>query len=346
MSAETFSGNITHSEPAVNTYSETVQTLIDGSIRRNFDPLTDIPWDSDEYKVLPDDPRWILPSTVDLGKTDWYQEQSTERQIEIGQWRMADVAKTGLLFERMLVQAIMVHNVSEPNGSLDQQYSDLEAREELNHIMMFERLVDRIGVDTKGARVWFRKLLPLIVPAASQVKGGMWMVVLAGEEPIDHMQKELLRNGDQMHPLMRDIMAIHVAEEGRHISYAHQRLMNDVPKMSTASKLGLAAMAPAAMRTLHDVIVIPPADELAAMNVPEYASNQIWGSKTAQARRDRSDKFPDVRMLVENLDLKTPRGKKKSLISAVGDAAWKAHGVDGPSSRYRSEPNRTHSVTA
>jgi hypothetical protein len=324
------------------TYEETVQTLIDGSVRRNFDPYDDIQWDSPDYAIAPDDPRWILPGNIDLGKTAWYQNLLEEEQIRIGQRRMADVAKVGEQFERLLVQAINIGNMGQRSGSVNREYSDLEAREEINHIMMFEKLVDRLGVDTKGARTWFRKLLPLVVPAASLMPGGMWAVVLAGEEPIDHVQKEYLRGGDNMHPLMRDVMAIHVAEEGRHISYAHERLSEDVPKMSFASKATLAVGLPAAMRVLGDVIVKPSPEALADMNVPDEVADEMWGSKTQSARDSRRDMFPDARMLAEQIGLKTPEGEKKTLVSRIGDTAWRAFRVDGRSSRYRSEPNRTH----
>ena len=44
---------------------------------------------------------------------------------------------------------------------------------------------------------------------------------LAGEEPIDHIQKDFLRTRATLHPTMSAVMQLHVAEEARHISFAH-----------------------------------------------------------------------------------------------------------------------------
>lgn len=81
-----------------------LNTLSEGSVRRNFNPYTDIDWDSPEFAVVPNDERWILPATDPIGQHPWYQSQSKERQIEIGMWRQSNVAKVGLHFESILIR--------------------------------------------------------------------------------------------------------------------------------------------------------------------------------------------------------------------------------------------------
>ena len=44
-------------------YVDKLMTLSEGSVRRNFNPYTDIDWDSPEFAVTPDDPRWVLPTS-------------------------------------------------------------------------------------------------------------------------------------------------------------------------------------------------------------------------------------------------------------------------------------------
>ena len=80
-------------------YVDMLATLSEGSVRRNFNPYTDIDWDSPEFAVTDNDPRWILPQTDPLGRHPWYLAQPDERKIEIGMWRQANVAKVGLHFE-------------------------------------------------------------------------------------------------------------------------------------------------------------------------------------------------------------------------------------------------------
>ena len=47
-------------------YVNMLATLSEGSVRRNFNPYTDIDWDSAEFAVTDNDPRWILPTTDPL----------------------------------------------------------------------------------------------------------------------------------------------------------------------------------------------------------------------------------------------------------------------------------------
>ena len=78
-------------------YAQVLATLSDGSVHRHFDPYADIAWDSPEFQIDPNDPRWVLSAELDpLGATRWYQELPLERQIEIGKWRMANAISIAL----------------------------------------------------------------------------------------------------------------------------------------------------------------------------------------------------------------------------------------------------------
>ena len=55
-------------------YVEMLNTLSEGSVRRNFSPYTDIDWKSPEFAVIDNDPRWILPKT-----TRWVSTPGTSR---------------------------------------------------------------------------------------------------------------------------------------------------------------------------------------------------------------------------------------------------------------------------
>src|ERR1700733_3925737 len=77
-------------------YVQMLTTLSEGSVRRNFNPYTDIDWKLPEFAVIDNDPRWRLPVTDPLGRHPWYQAQSDERQIQIGMWRQAKGATGGL----------------------------------------------------------------------------------------------------------------------------------------------------------------------------------------------------------------------------------------------------------
>ncbi|EUA57580.1 P-aminobenzoate N-oxygenase AurF family protein [Mycobacterium intracellulare 1956] len=144
-------------------YVNMLATLSEGSVRRNFNPYTDIDWDSPEFAVTENDPRWILPETDPLGRHPWYLAQSDERKIKIGMWRQANVAKVGLHFESILIRGLMNYTFWVPNGSPEYRYCLHESVEECNHTMMFQEMVNRIGADvpacrgcSSGCRRWFR----------------------------------------------------------------------------------------------------------------------------------------------------------------------------------------------
>ena len=145
-------------------YVDTLTTLSEGSVRRNFNPYTDIDWDSPEFAVIPDDERWILPATDPFGRHPWYQAQSRERQIEIGMWRQANVAKVGLHFESILIRGLMNYAFWVPNGSPEYRYCLHESVEECNHTLMFQEMVNRIGADVPGMPrmlKWLSQFIPL-----------------------------------------------------------------------------------------------------------------------------------------------------------------------------------------
>src|SRR5215212_8215775 len=80
-------------------YVETLATLSEGSVRRHFDPYSDIDWNAPEFAVLPNDPRWVLSETNPLGRHPWYKAQPLDKRIAIGMWRQANTAKIGLQLE-------------------------------------------------------------------------------------------------------------------------------------------------------------------------------------------------------------------------------------------------------
>ncbi len=91
-------------------YTEMLATLSEGSVRRNFNPYTDIDWDAPEFAVIDNDERWILPATDPLGRHPWYQAQSVERQIEIvrpeflcllGRIAVQRILETGMSMSRL-----------------------------------------------------------------------------------------------------------------------------------------------------------------------------------------------------------------------------------------------------
>lgn len=317
-------------------YDRALLNLSEASVHKHFSPFIDIDWDAPEFTVLDQDERWILNEADDpMGAHPWYQAQPRERQIAIGLFRQANVAKVGSQFENILIRGMMQHNFSQPNGSAEYRYCTHECIEECNHTLMFQELVNRSGSDAPGMNRIMRTLGAVFPLTAGPFKEMFWLAILAGEEPIDHVQKSFLRGTSQMHPIMKSVMAIHVAEEARHISFAHQFLRRRVPAMSTPGRFALSIVTPIIMRVLCDQIVRPPRVFWQRFDVPRAVRKELfWDSPDARATL--RNYFGDVRMLTTDIGLMNP----------VAKLVWKLMRIDGPVARYRSEPVRQHANSA
>jgi hypothetical protein len=317
-------------------YVEMLTTLSEGSVRRNFNPYTDIDWQSPEFAVTDNDPRWILPATDPLGRHPWYRAQSEERQIRIGMWRQSNVAKVGLHFESILIRGLLNYAFWVPNGSSEYRYCLHESVEECNHTMMFQEMVNRVGADVPGMPRALKWLSPLIPLAAGPLPIPFFFAVLAGEEPIDHTQKNVLREGKMLHPIMERVMAIHVAEEARHISFAHEYLRKRIPHLSSWRRFWLSLYTPVIMRVLCSVIVVPPKAFWREFDIPHEVRKELF-FRAPESRQMLRDMFADVRMLAYDTKLMNPFAK----------LMWRICKINGKPSRYRSEPQREHlSATA
>jgi hypothetical protein len=310
-------------------YVETLTTLSEGSVRRNFNPYTDIDWDSPEFAVTANDPRWILPKTDPLGRHPWYLAQQQERQIEIGMWRQANVAKVGLHFESILIRGLMNYAFWMPNGSPEYRYCLHESVEECNHTMMFQEMVNRIGADVPGMPRLLRWISPFVPLLACPLPVAFFIVVLAGEEPIDHTQKSVLREGKSLHPIMERVMAIHVAEEARHISFAHEYLRKRLPRMTRRQRVWISLSYPLIMRGLCQAIMVPPKAFWREFDIPRAVKKELFFG-SPDSRKWLRDIFADVRMLAYDTGLMNPTAR----------LMWRICKINGKPSRYRGEPQR------
>ena len=317
-------------------YLDALEVLSDGSVRRHFDPFDDIPWDDPEFALDPNDARWVLSPRVDsLGATEWYRSLPLERQIEIGRWRIANSIKVGAAFESILIRGLLNYAFWCPNGSAEYRYCLHESVEECNHTMMFQEMVNHIGVDVPGMPRLLKWLSALIPIVAGPAPIPFFFGVLAGEEPIDHTQKAVLREGKTLHPIMERVMAIHVAEEARHISFAHEYLRKRVPHLRWRQRLLLSLYVPVVMRVLCSAILVPPRSFWKEFDIPRSVRKDVF-FRSAASRKWLSDMFSDVRMLCHDTGLMNPAAK----------LMWRICKINGAPSRFRSEPQRQHLTSA
>ena len=311
-------------------YTAMLAHLSEGSVRRHFNPYTDIDWDSSALSISPNDPRWVLSTSEPLGRHPWYQAQPLERQIAIGMWYQANVAMVTLNVESILIRGLLQYAFCVPNGSPEYRYCLHEAVEECNHSMMFQEMVNRLGMNAVGLPRWLRWLSGTAPLTAGPMPNVFFFGVLAGEVPIDYRQKTMLREDGSLHPLMEKVMAIHVAEESRHISFAHEYLRKRVPHMPRFNRFWLSVFVPVIMRVLCQASVVPPHALFTEFDIPRSLRKELFFD-SPDSRQTLQDMFADVRMLCHDVGLMNPLAK----------LTWRACKIDGPPSRYRGEPQRS-----
>lgn len=312
-------------------YYETLRTLSEASVDQHFQAFRDIAWDDPEMEVRDRDERFILTDADEIGRHRWYKALPRDRQIEVGAYRYAQIAKVGRQFEQVLVAGVMHHLIRMENNNPEFRYAMHEVTEETHHIQMFQESVNRSGADVFGAAKGWTRIAPLVTSAGSWFPELFFVGVLAGEEPIDHLQKSIMRAGGS-HPLIDRIMQIHIAEEARHIGFAHQYLEHHWAELGPVKRRALAVLFPLVMRWLCDVIMVPSKPDQRAMGIPPEVAAEIWWS-SPESRKLLRDLFGDVRMLADELGIR--RGPARLL--------WKAMRIDGRSSRFRSAPSSARS---
>jgi len=314
---------------AFATYDDALDALCVASVNKHFDAFEDIAWDDPDLAIDPADPRWKLPTVDPLARHPWYLALPEEEQIRIGLLRQANTCKIGTHFETALMRGLLQYVVTLPNGSREFRYCMHEVTEETNHTQMFQEFVNRAGVDVPGAAWWFRlatQFVPVMMWVAPEI---FFLMVLLGEEPLDHVQKDILRGGEEIHPLLQRIMQIHVAEEARHISFAHEFLAERMQSMGLLRRTSLTVAFPVLAKAMGIVVGTPSASFAKQAGIPRHVLRELYAHDEL-AETTMNDMFADVRYFADKV------GVRNRLTRPL----WKVLGVDGRDSRHRGEPTR------
>lgn len=277
------------------------------SVERGHDAYgDDLDWDG-ELAIDADDPRWRLWEFDPLAQTDWYRALSEDEQIRVGRERSAALLKVGAQFENALQRGLLAVADRLPNGTDEFRYLHHETVEESQHSMMFQEVVNRSGVDSAGMFPPLRFIIDVAAAVLPRTLPEVFFSgVLAGEDPIDHLQKMALRTGAG-HPAMRAVVQIHVAEEARHVSYARQRLRRDVPNLPWPRQQFLAVATPVIWGVLVTAMVHPGADMARRTGIPRGLRHACM--RTAAGRTLRRGGATKMRRLCSDLGLMTPPAK-------------------------------------
>ncbi len=303
-------------EQRADRFTELVERLSRQSVDKHFDAYVDVPWDDPDYAIDPDDPRWALSPDQGLGSTLWYRSQPADVQSRLGLHFIAANMKAGLQFESILKRGLLEYAFALPDGAPEFRYAYHEVIEEAQHSLMFQEFVNRAGLSTPGL-TWDMKLgARRVIGMARRFPAMFFVFVLGGEDPIDHVQREVLRSGRDVHPLLERIMRIHVTEEARHLSFARQYLRSNVPALHGWQRRVIAIQAPFVLATMAAVMMRPPKHLVREYGIPKAVLKEAYGPGTPSRQAVR-DSLRKVRSLLVELELVTPTSRR----------LWKRFGI-------------------
>jgi len=319
-----------------DTWQNLLRTLNRQSVAKHFDAYTDVGWDDPEFGINPADSRWQLGTDHPLGGTAWYRSRSRRVRARMGLHVLASQMKVGLEFENVLQRGLLEWSSRLPNRSREFRYACHEIIEEGQHSLMFQEFINRTGLDVCGLSPLMQRLTRGVVLTARMFPELFFVFVLGGEEPIDYVQRETLHRG-VAHPLAERIMRIHVTEEARHLSFAHQYLKRRVPQLSWLRRQELAVEAPFVLTVMAQLMLRPPSRLVRQYRIPRSVMARAY-SKNPAYRAHHASSLSKVRQLFEGIGLITP----------VSQPIWRALGIWGEA-RASSPPkpaSRLHAVTS
>lgn len=288
-----------------DTYQALLARLSHQSVVKHFDAYGDIAWDDPEYAIDPDDDRWRLTDDDTLGRTAWYQGLPPERRRRLAIDIVASTMKTGLQFESVLKRGLLEYAFDLPNGSPEYRYAYHEIIEEAQHSLMFQEFVNRSGYPAEGMSRGEAGASRFIATLGRRFPALFFVFVLGGEDPVDHLQRRLLRSRDDLPPILERIMRIHVTEEARHLSFARHHLRRVVPQLSRGRRAVLAAGAPLILSQMAAAMMQPDQGIVRRHNVPESVVREAF-TENDDHRDEVIASLRKVRELCEELGLVGP----------------------------------------
>jgi hypothetical protein len=297
-------------------YQGLIARLSQQSVVKHFDAYADVAWDDPDMRIDPEDPRWEHSPDSPLGATAWYRSQPAGVRSRMGLHGIVSSMKTGLQFESILKRGLLEYAAALPNNAPEFRYAYHEVIEEAHHSLMFQEFVNRSAIDVPG----MPKLIQIgargVVKLGRRFPELFFLFVLGGEDPIDYVQRQELRSGDEIHPLLERIMRIHVTEEARHLSFARHYLKRHVPELSGFRRRMLAVRVPFILGSMAGLMLRPSKEIVRTYGIPKSVLKEAFDDNP-QARQEVRDSLRKVRNLAVELGIVTPASKQ----------LWKAFGI-------------------
>jgi hypothetical protein len=293
-----------------------VELLNRSSVEKHYDAYADIDWNSSENQIDPRDPVWELePEDDPIAGTDWYRSQTSERRRLMGLDRICGFLRVGSQFEDILVRGLLIFARTFPDEAPERRYVMHEAIEECHHIQMFREFLARSHRETTGLT------LPMHVIGHNVTRLGrtrpalFFVFVMGGEDPIDYVQRRTLRAGRPLHPLLRQVIQMHVTEEARHLCFARSFLAEEVRTWGMGRRTAFGLAAAPILSVMCRLMLDPTQAFVDRYRIPRPVLVEAYGGERARAVRQESVR--KIRELFRGLDL----------FPTEVHVAWRAAGI-------------------
>jgi hypothetical protein len=297
-------------------YRNLIARLSHQSVVKHFDAYGDVDWDAAEMQIDPEDPRFELTGDDPLGRTAWYRSQPQGVRARIGLQRIVENMKTGLEFESVLKRGLLEYATTLPNRAPEFRYAYHEVIEEAQHSLMFQEFVNRSGFDPPSMPKLMKFGSRQVAQLGRKFPALFFLFVLGGEDPIDYVQREVLRSGNEIHPLLERIMRIHVTEEARHLSFARHYLKHNVRELGRFRRQQLALRIPFILGQMASMMLRPSKTLVRTYGIPKSVIKEAY-TDNPEAKQYVRDSLKKVRNLCVELGIVTPTAKQ----------LWKAFGI-------------------
>ncbi len=268
--------------------------LIRSSQKASYDPLVEIDWEAPLESDAPSVP-WHRSS---LYGTPIWDAMSERQRADLTRHEASSISSVGIWFELILISMLTRHVYEQDPQTQHVQYALTEIADECRHSVMFGKMSDKLGCPAYGPGRKGKALGKFFRATAtpSEIFAGALFV----EEVLDALQREAVKDED-VQPLVRDVMRIHVVEEARHMRYAAEELgrqwenVHGVRRFVSSVRIAIACVT-AAERLVH-----PRAYGAVGLDISEAkqaaATNPTWRATKAWAARKVMADFEELGLL-------------------------------------------------
>jgi hypothetical protein len=218
------------------------------------DPLAQVAWDTLDLERP-----WMPDEMVSLyGLPEWEALSEAQRR-RLGQCEFVAFLELGLWLEALFMQRIAARASRGPGPDLSgYTYQLHELREEAGHSLMFVELIRRSGISPMASRAKRPRMATAFARLAPFDSAGFWATILIGEAVPDQVNRVLYRD-ERLPDAVRQVMAVHMREEARHIAYARSRVGEGLDGMAALRRHALGLLVRQVFRQFIDQCFYPPA---------------------------------------------------------------------------------------